>query len=184
MPVYESTKNADNKIVVSAQSRNSVIFGWDKVVAALAGKVADGAKTISLDGWYGVNYEKIATALAEQIQGEVVLIPAYKLYLSRDEIIAYNQPYVTDDPGFGKVNTTGVIEDVLNKDAVAAAKEKLASGKVAIIYGVGAAIKEFEAVLDVKCYIDNTHQKVQWDMWTGKLASFGSKDPTQKNCCT
>ena len=26
MPVYESTKNADNKIVVSAQSRDSVIF--------------------------------------------------------------------------------------------------------------------------------------------------------------
>ena len=29
MPVYESIKNADNKIVISATSRDSVVFGWD-----------------------------------------------------------------------------------------------------------------------------------------------------------
>lgn len=177
MPVYESIKNADNKIVISAQNRESVIFGWDKVVAALASKVAGGAKTIALDGWYGIDYKKIADALCAKIGGNVELIAADELYVSREEIIAYNQPYVTDDPGFGKVNQTGVIEDIMRCDAVAAAKAKLASGNVVIIYGVGAAIKEFEAVLDVKCYVDNTHQKVQWDMWTGKLAGFGSKEP-------
>lgn len=177
MPVYESIKNADNKIVISAQNRESVIFGWDKVVAALASKVAGGAKTIALDGWYGIDYKKIADALCAKIGGNVELIAADELYISREEIIAYNQPYVTDDPGFGKVNQTGVIEDIMRCDAVAAAKAKLASGNVVIIYGVGAAIKEFEAVLDVKCYVDNTHQKVQWDMWTGKLAGFGSKEP-------
>ena len=177
MPVYESIKNADNKIVISAQNRESVIFGWDKVVAALASKVAGGAKTIALDGWYGIDYKKIADALCAKIGGNVELIAADELYISREEIIAYNQPYVTDDPGFGKVNKTGIIEDIMCKDAVAAAKATLASGKVVVIYGVGAAIKEFEAVLDVKCYVDNTHQKVQWDMWTGKLAGFGSKEP-------
>lgn len=176
MPVYESIKNADNKIVISAQNKDSVIFGWDKVIAALADKVAAGAKTVAIDGWYGINYEKIANALAAKVGG-ATLIAADELYVSREEIIAYNQPYVTDDPGFGKVNQTGVIEDIMCCDAVAAAKAKLASGDVVIIYGVGAAIKEFEAVLDVKCYVDNTHQKVQWDMWTGKLAGFGSKEP-------
>lgn len=181
MPVYESIKNADNKIVISQQNRDSVVFGWDKVIAALSAKVADGAKTVALDGWYGINYEKIAAALADAIKGQgkdVTLIPAYKLYVSREEIIEYNQPYVTDDPGFGKVNKTGVIEDIMCDKAVADAKAELSSGKVVVIYGVGAAIKEFEGALDVKCYVDNTHQKVQWDMWTGKLAGFGSKEPT------
>lgn len=180
MPVYESIKNADNKIVISQQNRDSVVFGWDKVIAALSAKVADGAKTVALDGWYGINYEKIAAALADAIKGQgkdVTLIPAYKLYVSREEIIEYNQPYVTDDPGFGKVNKTGVIEDIMCDKAVADAKAELSSGKVVVIYGVGAAIKEFEGALDVKCYVDNTHQKVQWDMWTGKLAGFGSKEP-------
>ena len=159
MPVYESIKNADNKIVISAANRDSAVFGWDKVIAALAAK---NAKTIAIDGWYGINYEKIAKALAAKIGGDVQMIDATGLFVSRDEIIAYNQPYVTDDPGFGKVNKTGIIEDIMDKAAVADAKAKLADkSKVTIIYGVGAAIKEFADVLDVKCYVDNTHQKVQ-----------------------
>ena len=63
--------------------------------------------------------------------------------------------------------------------ALADCKKKLASGDVVIVYGEGSAIKEFASLLDVTCYVDNTHQKVQWDMWTGKLASFGSKEPTK-----
>ncbi len=183
MPVYESIKNADNKIVISGQNRDSVIFGWDKVVSALSDMIAAGKKTIALDGWYGIDYEKIAKAVEAKVEGkEVVLVPAYQLYVSREEVIAYNQPYVTDDPGFGKVNKTGVIEDIMNADAVAAAKAKLAEakdGQVVIIYGMGAAIKEFTELLDVKCYVDNTHQKVQWDMWEGRLATFGCNTPTQ-----
>ena len=185
MPVYESIKNADNRIKISAQNKDSVIFGWDKVVSALSDMVNAGKKTIALDGWYGIDFEKIAKAVEEKVKAqgkEVVLVPAYELYVSREEVIAYNQPYVTDDPGFGKVNKTGVIEDIMKAEAVAAVKAKLAAakdGQVVIIYGVGAAIKEFAELLDVKCYVDNTHQKVQWDMWEGRLATFGCNTPTK-----
>jgi len=113
MPVYESIKNADNKIVISAQNRDSVIYGWDKVATALADMVKAGGKNIALDGWYGIDFEKIANAVAAKLEGkEVVLIPAYELFVSREDIVAYNKPYVTDDPGFGRVNKTGVIEDM------------------------------------------------------------------------
>ena len=80
MPVYESIKNADNKIVISAANRDSAVFGWEKVIAALAAK---NAKTIAIDGWYGINYEKIAKALAAKIGGDVQLIDATGLYVSR-----------------------------------------------------------------------------------------------------
>lgn len=184
MPVYESIKHADNKIRISDANRDSVVFGWDKVAAALAAKADAGAKTVAIDGWYGIDYQKIADAVAAKLKAagkEVTLIPAHKLFVSRDKIIAYNQPYVTDDPGFGKVNNKGVIEDILDPAAVAAAKAQLSDGKgVKIIYGVAAAVKEFEKLLDVKCYVDNTHQKVQWDMWTGKLAAFGCTEPTKE----
>lgn len=58
----------------------------------------------------GIHYEKIAKALAAKLEAAgkaVELSDATTLYVSREEIIAYNQPYVTDDPGFGKVNKSG-----------------------------------------------------------------------------
>ncbi|MBO4979254.1 MAG: hypothetical protein J6D16_02480, partial [Clostridia bacterium] len=172
MPVYESIKNADNKIVISAQNKDSVIFGWDKVASALAALVKGGNKNIAIDGWYGIDFAKIAKAVADKVEGaKVVLIGAEKLFKSREEIIAYNQPFVTDDPGFGKVNKFGVVEDIMCPSAIEEMKKALErkDGQVVIIYGVGASIKAFADLIDVKCYVDNTHQKVQWDMWTGKL---------------
>ena len=64
MPVYESIKNADNKIVISAANKDSVVFGWDEVLETLAAKVKAGAINVAIDGWYGINYEKIAKAVA------------------------------------------------------------------------------------------------------------------------
>ena len=182
MPVYESIKNADNKIKISEKNRASAIFGWDKVISALADKVAGGAKNIAIDGWYGIDYKRIAEALKAALSAkgiEAKLLPAEALYLSREEIVAYNQPYVTDDPGFGKVNTKGVIEDVMSEEKIAEYKVVLSAEGAVIIYGVGAAVRAFEDSLSVKCYVDNTHQKVQWDMWEGRLATFGQSEPTK-----
>ena len=176
MPVYESIKNADNKIVISEENRKSVVFGWDNVLDKLS---KDSGRVIALDGWYGIDFSKIANTLAEKIGTNVKLIDACDMYVSREEIVEYNKPYVTDDPGFGKVNTVGVLEDILCKEAVNKVKAEITSfdGAV-IIFGVGAAIKELSDLIDIKCYIDNTHQKVQWDMWTGKLKTFGCKEAT------
>ena len=180
MPVYESIKNADNKIVISAANRDSAIFGWDKVAAKLASMLDSTKKNLAIDGWYGIDYAKIAKAVAANVKGaKVELVSATTLYKSREEIIAYNAPYVTDDPGFGKVNGAGIIEDIMNPDAIAALKKTLDSDAVVIVYGEGACIKELADKYAVKCYVDNTHQKVQWDMWTGKLAGFGCTEPTK-----
>ncbi len=182
MPVYESIKNADNKIVISAKNRDSVTFGWDKVVDKLASLVDSTDKNIAIDGWYGIDFAKIASSIATKLQAKglkVELFPASSLYKSREEIIAYNAPYVTDDPGFGKVNKTGVIEDLMCAKAVADLKAKLAGPAVVIVYGEGACIKELANLYAVKCYVDNTHQKVQWDMWEGRLNTFGCTTPTK-----
>ena len=182
MPVYESIKNADNKIVISAKNRDSVTFGWEKVVDKIASLVDSTDKNIALDGWYGIDFAKIANAVADKLKAKglrVELFPASSLYKSRDEIIAYNAPYVTEDPGFGKVNKTGVIEDIMNADAIKGLKAKLASSVVVIVYGEGACIKELADLYAVKCYVDNTHQKVQWDMWEGRLNTFGATTPTK-----
>ena len=72
---------------------------------------------------------------------------------------------MTEDPGFGKVNKTGVIEDIFDVEKVNELKEKLHAPGIKIVYGVGAASRLWENQIDLICYVDNTHQKVQWDMW-------------------
>lgn len=182
MPVYESIKNADNRIVISKANKDSVIFGWENVVTELAERVAKGAKKVAIDGWYGIDFAKIANALNDKLQAKGLtaqLISATKLYKSRDEIIAYNAPFVTDDPGFGKVNKVGVVEDIMNKSAIADLKKVLSADGIVIVYGEGACIKELASLYCIKCYVDNTHQKVQWDMWEGRLNTFGATTPTK-----
>ncbi len=182
MPVYESIKNADNRIVISKANKDSVVFGWDNVLTELANLVAKGAKKVAIDGWYGIDYAKIANALNSKLEAnglKAELISATKLYKSREEIIAYNAPFVTDDPGFGKVNKVGVIEDIMNAEAIAEVKKALAGDGIVIVYGEGACIKELEPLYCVKLYVDNTHQKVQWDMWEGRLNTFGCTTPTK-----
>ena len=78
MPVYESIKNADNHIVISAENRDSVVFGWDKVGGALADKAGQGGKNIAIDGWYGI-----------------VIAVAYALFNLSDVMIQrYNRPRI------------------------------------------------------------------------------------------
>ena len=153
MPVYESIKNADNKIVISPQNAESVVFGRDTSLNCLADLLVGGKKTLAIDGWYGIDNEKIAAALAAKVEEKgkkAVLIPAVSLFCDREAVIAYHQPYVTDDPGFGKVNTAGVIEDIMKADALEAVKAQLAGAEdITIVYGVGASVKAFEEVLDI-----------------------------------
>ncbi|NLB55010.1 MAG: hypothetical protein GX811_04460 [Lentisphaerae bacterium] len=182
MPVYESIKNADNKIVISTVNRESVTFGWDNVVDRLVGLLDSTSQNIAIDGWYGIDFAKIANALANKLQAKglkVELYAAHQLFKTRDAIIAYNAPYVTDDPGFGKVNKTGVLEDIMESATIADLKAKLDSDAVVIAYGEGVCIRELADRYAVKTYVDNTHQKVQWDMWEGKLNTFGQTSPTK-----
>ncbi len=124
--------------MISAKNRDSAIFGWEKVADKLA-SLLDSNKNLALDGWYGIDYAKIAKAVAAKVKGaKVELVSATTHCKTREEIISYNAPYVTDDPGFGKVNGTGVIEDIMNPDAIAALKKTLASDAVVIVYGEGA----------------------------------------------
>ena len=93
MPVYESIKNADNKIVISQKNRDSVTFGWDKVIDKIASLIDSTDKNIAIDGWYGIDFAKIAKALADKLQKKglpVELYAASQLYKTREEIIAYN----------------------------------------------------------------------------------------------
>lgn len=182
MPLYEGTENVLNEISVKPEVRESVVQGTDTVVAAIADafSVTEHAN-IALDGWYGVEFEKIAGWIGKELEKrgiEAQLLPAAHYALPADKMAEYKKTFVTDDPSFGWVNDSGTISDVMDPGKVSELKKELASRKQAtLVYGYGSAVEELYSEYDKVFYFDKTQQPMLWQMWGGELVPFGETQP-------
>jgi hypothetical protein len=193
MPLYEYRKNATNHINVDPQIQESFVCGTEPVCDAIAKNLNDKrekgkAVTAALDGWYGVDWNSLAHGLraaAERRGMRIRIEMTSSLFLNQEDIATYRKPYLTTDVSFGRVNSKGVIEDILNKDHVArlanelkGAREKGTDGVDAmVVLGYGASQENLAAHCDITIYFDFTMQPMLWQMWGGRLVAFGSDDP-------
>jgi hypothetical protein len=190
MPLYEYRKNATNHITVSPSIRQEIVCGTkaalERICALLKEKRQSGAPVaVAIDGWYGVDWAGLQTGLREAAQAQGIsleIFSTFGLFKGAQEIEAYRRPFVTDDPSFGYVNSKGVLEDVLDPEKVAALKARLANRKelradVLAVIGSGAAISDLEGLYDLRFYADFTMQPLLWQMWDGKLDTFGCETP-------
>ena len=84
MPLYEDKHNAENIIKVSQATKDAAVFGTDKVVKFIAEKIQS-AKTVAIDGWYGVDYKAIIAMIAAEVK-DCEFVDASTLYLSKEEL--------------------------------------------------------------------------------------------------
>ncbi|MGC4153614.1 MAG: hypothetical protein QM628_11080 [Propionicimonas sp.] len=179
MPLYEYYENAANSVPLTSDDFAGVTQGTDAVVAALAALAKPGAR-LGLDGWYGVNWQALIDRVIAAAEVEVVAIDASELFVSPEQIAAYQSTYETDDPSFGWVNSEGVLEDLLDAGRVAALRDRLAEARggsgAVLVYGPAACIAALEAGYDSRVYVDFTMQPMLWQMWGGELVTFGRKD--------
>src|SRR5262245_4784489 len=190
MPLYEYRKNATNRVVVPPSVRQEIVCGTkpvlDQIFALIREKRTQGKPAcISIDGWYGVDWAELETGLRDTAQAlgitlEIVSIAG--LFLSTAEIEAYRRPHTTDDPSFGYVNSKGVLEDILDPAKVAALKARLSDRNklpldLVAVVGPGAAVSALEGLYDLRFYADFTMQPLLWQMWDGKLVTFGCDTP-------
>ncbi|WP_343246285.1 hypothetical protein [Diplocloster hominis] len=182
MPLYEDKHNAENVIRISEESKESAVFGTDKVVAYIADEL-QAKGTAALDGWYGVDYQAITEKVRLEMERrgtECEFIDASTLYITQEELAKYKQPYVTDDPGFGYVNDSGVISDIMDADKLKALCDKLEQAqKPVMVYGFGAAVPELSGKYQRIFYLDITMQRLELKMWEGELIPFGCTEPPQ-----
>ncbi len=179
MPLYEDKHNAENRVTLSPCAMSQTWFGNDAVIAQLA---ASGKKRIAIDGWYGVDFAAVASGVAAALTAKGVIcrtVSAHTLFLELAALKAYKQPNITDDPGFGYVNTDGAIEELLDDAKVQKLLDDMAAdGDAAwIVYGYGAASAALRPAMDLIVYMDKTMQTMQWQMWDGKLIPFGLDHP-------
>lgn len=201
MPLYEDRRNAENKIVVPAEWRKSIAVGPEAVTEAILHEImkrsprgaAKHTVTAAFDGWYGVDWPAIIRALRERAKGQGVrieFVDVASVFKSPHDIAAYKTKFtVTDDPGFGVVNDSGVLKDLMDAAKVEVLRSHLASAKSAtggtakvapdalVVFGPGAAVPDLGPVYDLRFYFDKTRQPVLWQMWDGKLVPFGETGP-------
>ena len=191
MPLYEYRKNATNRVPVPPSVSETVVCGTqsvlDRILALVSEMKSAGSPAIAaIDGWYGVNWAALKGSLCDTARSRgisIEIVSTAGLYLSPAAIEAYRQPFVTDDPSFGYVNSKGVLDNLLDPQKIAALKTRLASRKAIaadalIVIGPGAAVEELAALFDLRFYADFTMQPLLWQMWEGNLVTFGSETPT------
>ncbi|MBU6411385.1 MAG: hypothetical protein KGR98_13450, partial [Verrucomicrobia bacterium] len=110
------------------------------------------------------------------------IISTADLFRPAGEIEEYRRPFVTDDPSFGRVNSTGLLEDLLDPKKISELKSLLSrppAGKdeALIVLGPGAAVPALEEHYGLRFYADFTMQPLLWQMWDGKLVPFGAGQP-------
>ena len=190
MPLYEYRKNATNHLKVPRSIQQEIVCGTGPVLDHLFALIREKRRSgqpfmIAIDGWYGVDWAGLQSGLRDAAQAHGVaaeVLSAARLFKSPEAIEAYRRSFETDDPSFGYVNSGGVLEDILDPSKVAALKARLADrnerqAELLVVVGPGAAISTLEPLYDLRLYADFTMQPLLWQMWDGKLVTFGSEVP-------
>ena len=183
MPMYSDKTNAENIVKLSPESTASFVFGAPAVVEALAAAVlekGDNAR-VAVEAWYGVPVDALCDALAAALRQAGKQVTVHKtapLFIPQEALRAYEQTFLTDDPGFGYVNMDGRFEDILDADKVAALKETMAGENgIVILAGSAASTKLLAGVFDLTCFMDIPREQMLWKMWDGELVPFGADAP-------
>ncbi len=188
MPLYEYRKNAINHVTVTPEVRQGVVCGTKAVLHRMVSLTREKSQagrscTAAVDGWYGVDWEGLEAGLREEAKTQglaLELVRTAELYKRGDAIEAYRQPFVTEDPSFGRVNGQGILEDILDEGKVAELKRRLDEkavkndGTALMVIGPGAAVATLAGSYDLRFYADFTMQPLLWQMWDGKLVTFGT----------
>lgn len=187
MPLYEDRRNAENLIEVSQACQDAVICGTGRTFEVIIDSILQKQTLLNrrvvaaFDGWYGIDWNAIVSALKQRLASEGrqwSFISAHSLYQSAQALRAYKQPFITDDPAFGYVNTDGRIEEIMDAEKIGQLQKDLdAVQENVVLYGCGSATPLMADRLDMTFYFDKTRQPILWQMWDGELVPFGADQP-------
>lgn len=185
MPIYENRVNAENRVQLSGKAEDriaidqSTVYDW-----LLPRERLTSGYCLAVDGWYGVSWSELAENLSEaarQRGGTPVTVLASEMFIPQERIDEYRRAFLTDDPGFGRVNQDGSIADILDAQAVSRVAEALRAarekGNCVLLIGNGACIPELRNLIDTVVYAEMTVEPMMWQMWDGALKPFGRTDP-------
>lgn len=190
--LYEYAVNAENKIKVDQNTVDNVFIGTDicdKKIMALSLEIFKKSDRciLGFDGNYCVEWEKILKAITNEATKENIKVRAIhinRVFKDKEFIREYKRPNLEYDQSLGWENQDGLVEDIMDSDAILSLKAELKTLKsetgekeIIIVYAPGACIRELIEVYDYKFYFDMTKDPIMWNMWDNTLIPFGHSEP-------
>jgi len=186
MAIYECRENNENHIEISRDSRESVIFGTDKVLDEIIKVIKSNNKAVKIafDGWYGIDWEDILDDFENCCKKKGLVTIKYHsgaIFKDKRNVKEYKQTFITDDPAFGWENLNGTIEDIIDAAKLNKFHNLITVGDskadVMIAYGPGCTAGELADSYDYVFYFDKLVQYVLLKMWDFTLEPFGYEKP-------
>ena len=162
---WDRQPNFDRHPTVPAGPASACRVGWDDIAAQLR---SSGAHRVVVEAYPGV-YDKDLRLLADRL-GADRIVDAADAYKPGDDIAAMVQPYVTDDPVFGRLNDL-TIDDFFDPVALARLRAEVrdSDGRIVVV-GAGASRV---AEPDVLVYADMPRWEAQQRQRRGEIANLG-----------
>jgi hypothetical protein len=173
---------------------DSIVFGTPAALRAIVSRIGELSKrkkrpvAAAFDGWYGVEWGRLGLGLAEwgtRSGVSLEFVNFNSCYRGPDQVKRYREPFISGDPGFGRVNREGSIGDLLDESKTGELAERISrfergnpkGPSALVVYGCGSAFEGRHDLYDITFYLDHTTQPLLWKMWDGKLAPFASDGP-------
>ena len=101
MPMYSDKTNAENRITISDESRESIVFGAQKIADALLERLMEAPEKplrLALETWYGVPVEELIAVVLSRAKSRGITVQCFDtvdMFKSVTEIKRYKQKFIT-----------------------------------------------------------------------------------------
>ena len=190
--------DAVNRPAIRIELGDELAYGWSAVSAhlgrAVRAKIDDNRHAVcvlGIDGYQGTDWSAITEQLRQALEAEgiaPVFLDVQSCTRPQDELDAMLEPYLGDDPVFGRLYKKGLVSlfdrdklDVLNKQISVLKRDRTDSQTRAIVcYGTGALLSPLRSRYDLTAYADLTRQQAlkrnrAWSEQAGKTQSISPK---------
>ena len=158
-------------------SSSGVDVGWRAIGEHLRNEFGGHARVVCVECYPGAFVDQIETSLSESLHPSLVVRSAASLKPPQELQAMFDQ-FLTDDPVFGRVNSTN-IEDFFDPQRLQSDKQKIAtrSGTVLLI-GTGASL--LAPANSLLIYADMARWEIQQRQRRGEIGNLGADNLDEK----
>jgi mannose-6-phosphate isomerase class I len=171
--MYDKTPH----LQVTAQG-GDCIQGWPAIAEKIRSCLPTGSGLVCIECYPGVFIDELSRSLQEELGRHRQILSA-DWYLSSDQIEKLIEPYLSDDPVFGRMNSL-TIGDFIDSRKIEAARSELSppAGETTVVLGTGASL--LTSQFDLLIYADMGRWEIQQRQRRGELGNLGIANQSER----